>query len=52
MDSLTLITAGVEWDGMDRFNSEFMMGDVATPRPQTPPSGVTEVPLSKDSTLR
>eukprot|EP00268_Persea_americana_P061190 TRINITY_DN7703_c0_g2_i2.p1 TRINITY_DN7703_c0_g2~~TRINITY_DN7703_c0_g2_i2.p1 ORF type:complete len:474 (+),score=111.18 TRINITY_DN7703_c0_g2_i2:322-1743(+) len=43
----------VEWDGVDRFNSEFMMGgDVATPRPQTPPSGVTEVPLSQNSTLR
>ncbi|RWR83636.1 transcription factor E2FA-like protein [Cinnamomum micranthum f. kanehirae] len=44
---------GDEWDGVDRFNSEFMMGgDVATPRPQTPPSGVTEVPLSKNSNLR
>ncbi|XP_058087319.1 transcription factor E2FA-like isoform X2 [Magnolia sinica] len=33
---------GLDWDGVDRLNAEFVMSDVGTPRPQTPPSGVIE----------
>ncbi|XP_010246568.1 PREDICTED: transcription factor E2FA [Nelumbo nucifera] len=38
---------GVEWDTVDPLHpEEFVMADVSTPRPQTPPSGVIEVPSS------
>ncbi|KAL6005399.1 E2F transcription factor 3 [Asimina triloba] len=50
--ALTMITAGMEWDGVDRLNSDFAMGDVGTPRAQTPPSGIIEVPPSTDSNQR
>ncbi|KAF8395448.1 hypothetical protein HHK36_019394 [Tetracentron sinense] len=36
--------SGVEWDGADTLHPEFAMADVSMPRPQTPPSGITEVP--------
>ncbi|KAL6988521.1 E2F transcription factor 3 [Sarracenia purpurea var. burkii] len=36
--------SGVEWDGVDMLREEFGMADIGTPRPQTPPSGVTDVP--------
>ncbi|KAK9290630.1 hypothetical protein L1049_008802 [Liquidambar formosana] len=36
--------SGVEWNGVDMLHADFGMADVSTPRPQTPPSGVTEVP--------
>ncbi|XVF07568.1 hypothetical protein REPUB_Repub06bG0150600 [Reevesia pubescens] len=36
----------VEWSGVDILHSDFGMADVSTPRPQTPPSRMTEVPSS------
>ncbi|KAF8403353.1 hypothetical protein HHK36_011455 [Tetracentron sinense] len=38
--------SGVEWDGADTLHAEFAMADVDTPRPQTPPSGINEVPVA------
>ncbi|XP_010262959.1 PREDICTED: transcription factor E2FA-like [Nelumbo nucifera] len=44
---------GVEWDGMDALHTdEFVMTDIGTPRPQTPPSDVIEVPPSSNSIRR
>ncbi|XP_042514709.1 transcription factor E2FA-like isoform X2 [Macadamia integrifolia] len=41
---------GVEWDGVDTLNADdFVMVDVSTPRLQTPPSGVLEVPSNVNS---
>ncbi|XP_062112558.1 transcription factor E2FA isoform X1 [Humulus lupulus] len=34
----------VDWDGPNILHSDFVMPDVSTPRPQTPPSGITDVP--------
>lgn len=34
----------VEWDGVDILREEFGMAEIGTPRPQTPPSGSTDVP--------
>ncbi|XP_022766988.1 transcription factor E2FA-like isoform X2 [Durio zibethinus] len=36
----------VEWSGVDMLHTDFGMADVRTPRPQTPPSRMTEVPSS------
>ncbi|XP_057981917.1 transcription factor E2FA [Malania oleifera] len=44
MESGAPIIEGVEWNGMDMLHTEFGMVDVSTPRPQTPPSGIAEVP--------
>ncbi|XP_041024261.1 transcription factor E2FA [Juglans microcarpa x Juglans regia] len=37
-------TDGVEWNGMDILHADFGIADVSTPIPQTPISGMTEVP--------
>ncbi|MBA0819829.1 hypothetical protein Gohar_022126, partial [Gossypium harknessii] len=36
----------VEWSGVDMLHSDFGMAEVGTPRPETPPSRMTEVPSS------
>ncbi|KAK3025884.1 hypothetical protein RJ639_041681 [Escallonia herrerae] len=36
--------SAVGWDGVDILTEEFGMADVGTPRPQMPPSGVTDEP--------
>ncbi|KAE8671660.1 Transcription factor E2FA [Hibiscus syriacus] len=38
--------SGVEWSGVDMLHPDFVMADVGTPRPETPPSRMTEVPSS------
>ncbi|XP_022744715.1 transcription factor E2FA-like isoform X2 [Durio zibethinus] len=43
----------VEWSGVDMLHADFGMANISTPRPQTPPSRLTEVPSSDfDSTHR
>ncbi|XP_062003066.1 transcription factor E2FA isoform X2 [Rosa rugosa] len=37
-------TDSIEWNGEDMLNADFGLPDVSTPRPQTPPSGIVEVP--------
>ncbi|XP_062003065.1 transcription factor E2FA isoform X1 [Rosa rugosa] len=36
--------SAIEWNGEDMLNADFGLPDVSTPRPQTPPSGIVEVP--------
>ncbi|KAF9597758.1 hypothetical protein IFM89_021512 [Coptis chinensis] len=44
---------GVEWGGVNALNpEEFLMTDISTPRAQTPPSGVIEVPSGANSNIR
>ncbi|XP_077241334.1 transcription factor E2FB-like isoform X2 [Tasmannia lanceolata] len=44
---------GVEWDVMDRLTAEdHAMVDGSAPQPQTPPTGIIEVPSSNNSTRR
>ncbi|KAJ4971426.1 hypothetical protein NE237_004525 [Protea cynaroides] len=39
---------GVEWGPVDALHADdFVMADVSTPRPQTPPSGIIEVPSNQ-----
>ncbi|XP_029122561.1 transcription factor E2FA isoform X2 [Elaeis guineensis] len=41
----------VQWDAMGRFNPEdFISSNVSTPQPETPPSGVINVPSDTNST--
>lgn len=40
----TTIIAAIEWNGEDMLNADFGLPDVSTPRPQTPPSGIVEMP--------
>ncbi|XP_030548649.1 transcription factor E2FA isoform X2 [Rhodamnia argentea] len=40
---------GVEWNEVDMLHPDFGMPDTSIPRPQTPPSGTTEVPNPVDS---
>ncbi|XP_056159047.1 transcription factor E2FA isoform X2 [Syzygium oleosum] len=40
---------GVEWSEVDMLQPDFGMPDASIPRPQTPPSGTTEVPNPVDS---
>ncbi|KAJ4979178.1 hypothetical protein NE237_009958 [Protea cynaroides] len=43
----------VEWDGVDTLNADdFVMPDVSTPQPQTPSSGIVEVPSNGNSNQR
>ncbi|XP_038986661.1 transcription factor E2FB-like [Phoenix dactylifera] len=43
----------VQWDAMGRFNPEdFIASNASTPRPETPPSGVIDVPSGTNSTQR
>lgn len=39
-------TDGVEWTGMDMLDADFVIADDSTPIPQTPLSGISEVPSS------
>ncbi|XP_043698309.1 transcription factor E2FA-like [Telopea speciosissima] len=44
---------GVEWGDVDALHAdEFIIADVSTPRPQTPPSGIVEVPSNGTSNQR
>uniref|UniRef100_A0A5B7BK93 Putative transcription factor E2FA isoform X2 n=1 Tax=Davidia involucrata TaxID=16924 RepID=A0A5B7BK93_DAVIN len=36
--------SGIEWNAVDMLHEEFGIADVGTPRPQTPPSGVADMP--------
>ncbi|PKI48258.1 hypothetical protein CRG98_031360 [Punica granatum] len=38
--------SGVEWNAMDMLQSDFPVEDVGTPRPNSPPSEVAEVPVN------
>lgn len=38
------IIAGVGWNGADILHSDFGVSDVSITRPQTPPSGIAEIP--------
>ncbi|KAF3442722.1 hypothetical protein FNV43_RR16639 [Rhamnella rubrinervis] len=38
--------SGVDWNGADMLHADFGLADVSTPRPQTPPSGMAEVPTT------
>ncbi|KAL4354912.1 hypothetical protein GQ457_06G025390 [Hibiscus cannabinus] len=38
--------SGVEWNGVDMLHPDFVMADVGTPRPETPPSRMPDVPSS------
>ncbi|XP_039024916.1 transcription factor E2FA-like [Hibiscus syriacus] len=38
--------SGIEWSGVDMLHPDFVMAAVGTPRPETPPSRMTEVPSS------
>lgn len=49
LKSLTHSLAGVEWSEVDMLHPDFGMPDASIPRPQTPPSGTTEVPNPVDS---
>ncbi|KAB2060028.1 hypothetical protein ES319_A11G349700v1 [Gossypium barbadense] len=42
----------VEWSGVDLLHSDFGMAEVGTPRPETPPSRMTEVPSSDFKSTR
>ncbi|XWS56051.1 hypothetical protein CRYUN_Cryun09bG0053500 [Craigia yunnanensis] len=42
--------SGVEWSGVDMIHADFGMADISTPRPQTPPSRMIEVPSSDFNT--
>ncbi|KAG8479823.1 hypothetical protein CXB51_029318 [Gossypium anomalum] len=42
----------VEWSGVDLLHSDFGMAEVGTPRPETPPSRMTEVPSSDVKSTR
>ncbi|XP_044481136.1 transcription factor E2FA-like isoform X1 [Mangifera indica] len=44
--------SGVEWGGVNMLHSEFGMSDVYTPRAQTPPSRISEVPSSDINSTR
>lgn len=45
LNSFTMtFIAAIEWNGEDMLNGDFGLPDVSTPRPQTPPSGIVEVP--------
>lgn len=46
LNSSTPIMAGVEWTGMDMLDADFVIADDSTPIPQTPLSGISEVPSS------
>ncbi|RWW75241.1 hypothetical protein BHE74_00016756 [Ensete ventricosum] len=54
--TLTQTTAEIEWDAMGRFGTEstddFITDGATTPRPQTPPPGVVEVPSDATSSQR
>ncbi|XP_022747596.1 transcription factor E2FA-like isoform X2 [Durio zibethinus] len=41
-----------EWSGVDMFHPDYGMADVSTPRPQTPPSSMAEVPSSNFNSTR
>lgn len=42
--SLTTTTAGVDWDGANMLHADFGITDASSPRPQTPPSGLADIP--------
>lgn len=45
ISSFTMTTiAGVGWNGADILHSDFGVPDVSITRPQTPPSGIAEIP--------
>ncbi|EEF32209.1 E2F4,5, putative [Ricinus communis] len=44
--------ANVEWNDVNMLRADFGIPDVQTPRAQTPPSGMAEVPTGVNSTLR
>lgn len=52
VESLIPTLAGVEWGGVNMLHSEFGMSDVYTPRAQTPPSRISEVPSSDINSTR
>ncbi|KAF2321583.1 hypothetical protein GH714_000511 [Hevea brasiliensis] len=41
---------GVEWNEFGTLHDDYRMGNVSTPRPQTPPSNPTEVPSNVNNT--
>ncbi|OMO82525.1 hypothetical protein CCACVL1_11927 [Corchorus capsularis] len=44
--------SGVEWSGVDMLHADFGMADISTPRPQTPPSRVIDIPPSDFNSMR
>lgn len=46
LNSFTAIIAVVDWNEADMLHADFGLTDVDTPRPQTPPSGMAEVPTT------
>ncbi|KAK9156823.1 hypothetical protein Scep_003397 [Stephania cephalantha] len=45
--------SGVGWDGADALNTgDFVMGDVSTPRPQTPPPDIVNIPSASNTTQK
>jgi len=47
---LTAKIAAVEWHDLDTLHNDYVMPNVCTPQPQTPPSNPTEVPPGTNTT--
>jgi transcription factor E2F3 len=50
LSSLTAKIAVVEWNDLDTLHNDYVMPNVCTPQPQTPPSNPTEVPPGTNTT--
>ncbi|CAK7329139.1 unnamed protein product [Dovyalis caffra] len=48
--SLTAKTSAVEWNDLDTLHNDYVMPNISTPQPQTPPSNPTEVPPTANTT--